>query len=278
MVSATYAVTKYDPTRTLLLRNNFARALANRYKSLTFLVHQAIVKNDAFGFNEGFQAVMDVTAPGHHAFDFPQSADSITAFMGWFDQQVAINLNGALITQYIEVFYQRGVARGRQELRNAGYRVPTVEETGGLLIVCEQPTHFERSGMVRAQASNELDGVLATLRQRISRQLLQGMFSATNAIELHKLLVPVFKGIAYRIEVMARTEAIRAHHLAIIQEYRNWNSTTVYVRTEQSTDNNKCGCEELQDKSFTLDEIENMIPMHPLCHCLAIPMDARLGR
>jgi SPP1 gp7 family putative phage head morphogenesis protein len=74
--------------------------------------------------------------------------------------------------------------------------------------------------------------------------------------------------------MLARTEVIRAFHLAAIQEYRNWGLADVYVQAEWQTaeDGRVCPkCAELQGKIFTLDEIEPLIPLHPYCRCIALP-------
>jgi SPP1 gp7 family putative phage head morphogenesis protein len=68
---------------------------------------------------------------------------------------------------------------------------------------------------------------------------------------------------------------IRAYHLAAIQEYRNWGAEGVYVMAEWVTagDDRVCEkCHELEGKRFTLDEIESMIPFHPRCRCIAMPV------
>jgi SPP1 gp7 family putative phage head morphogenesis protein len=74
--------------------------------------------------------------------------------------------------------------------------------------------------------------------------------------------------------MLARTEIIRAHHIATIQEYRNWGVEGITVKGEWKTagDDRVCSkCEQLEGKIFTLDEIEPMIPLHPLCRCIALP-------
>jgi SPP1 gp7 family putative phage head morphogenesis protein len=75
---------------------------------------------------------------------------------------------------------------------------------------------------------------------------------------------------------LARTELIRAHHLATIQEYRNWELLDIRVKAEWATarDDRVCPkCAALDGKVFTLDEIEPMIPLHPNCRCIALPWD-----
>jgi SPP1 gp7 family putative phage head morphogenesis protein len=77
-----------------------------------------------------------------------------------------------------------------------------------------------------------------------------------------------------RAEILARTETIRAHHLANIQEYRRWKIFDVKVLAEFLTagDARVCPqCATLHGSIWTLDEIETMIPVHPQCRCIAIP-------
>jgi hypothetical protein len=75
--------------------------------------------------------------------------------------------------------------------------------------------------------------------------------------------------------MIARTETIRAHHLANIQEYRNWAVAGVIVQAEWVTagDNRVClKCGEMAKAGpYTLDQIETMIPAHPMCRCIALP-------
>jgi len=84
-----------------------------------------------------------------------------------------------------------------------------------------------------------------------------------------------------RASMLARTEVIRAHHLATIQEYRNWGLEGIRVQAEWSTagDDRVCSrCMALEGRIFTLDEIEPMIPLHPGCRCISLPYIAELQK
>jgi hypothetical protein len=64
--------------------------------------------------------------------------------------------------------------------------------------------------------------------------------------------------------------------VATVQEYRNWEAAGVKVKAEWSTagDDRVCEeCEALEGKEFSLQEIEDMIPYHPNCRCIALPLD-----
>jgi very-short-patch-repair endonuclease len=71
-----------------------------------------------------------------------------------------------------------------------------------------------------------------------------------------------------RAEILARTEIIRAHHYANVNEYKTWGAFGVSVVAEFRTAGDDRVCEEcaaLEGKIFTLDEILPMIPIHPQC-------------
>ena len=77
---------------------------------------------------------------------------------------------------------------------------------------------------------------------------------------------------------MARTEIIRAHHLASISEYRKAEVYQVKVQGEFTTarDSRVCSiCAPLDynvtKKLWPLDEVEAAIPVHPGCRCAALP-------
>jgi SPP1 gp7 family putative phage head morphogenesis protein len=129
------------------------------------------------------------------------------------------------------------------------------------------------------------------MEQQISRVLSQGLIDGDNPILLARKLVAVIDGTGAgklgitdtlgrfipakrRAQLLARTEIVRAHHLATVQEYRNWAVQGVVVKAEWMTagDNRVCNqCADLQGSIFTLDEIQNMIPLHPQCRCVALP-------
>jgi len=67
---------------------------------------------------------------------------------------------------------------------------------------------------------------------------------------------------------------IRAHHVAMIQEYRRAEAEGVIVDVEWLTGGNPCPiCADLFAGSpYKLDVIEGMIPAHPNCVCATRPI------
>ena len=294
-------VNNYDPTRTTVLRNVFAREMRKRFRELTVVIRQAIIEEDCFGLNAGFY---QTASPGRQAFVFPRSADKVNAFMKWLNQQVergilevgefqqiGIGVEDAWTNKYIQDSYKRGVIRARYELQKAGFDVPTIAQTGGIEISMSTPFHIDRVGLLYSRTYSGLKGITTAMDTQISRILAQGMADGDGPRLLARKLIATINGTgmgdlaltdtlgrfipaARRAEMLARTEIIRAHHNATIQEYRNWGVEGVRVKAEFVTagDDRVCDrCNALEREVFTLDRIEGMIPLHPGCRCIALP-------
>lgn len=294
--------TRRDPTRTTTLRNQFAREMGKRFRELRGLIREAIVDRDCFGLqnNPTTQAL-----PQRRAFDFPRSQDKVSGFMEWLrrqedqgileirpGQQIGEAVDNAWTNQYIQSSYQKGVYRARQELVKAGYQVPGIEESGGIGQAFNQPFHMDRVGLMYTRTFSDLKGITDTMDNQISRVLSQAMAEGKHPNEMARLLNRTISGpvgdlgltdtlgrfipAERRARILARTETIRSHHMATIQEYKNWQVEGVQVQAEWSTagDDRVCTiCIALEGSVYDLKTVESMIPRHPQCRCIALPVD-----
>ena len=173
----------------------------------------------------------------------------------------------------------------------SGVNVPSVEDSGCILNIVSSPFHIERLGLIFTRFYSDLKGITDVMESQISRILAQGIADGDGPRLLARKLVSAINGTGVgdlgitdtlgrfipamrRAEILARTEMIRAHHLATIQEYRNWGLLNIRVKAEWKTagDDRVCSkCSSLEGQIFTLDEIEPMIPLHPQCRCIALP-------
>lgn len=300
---STLQVNQYDPTRTTTLRNAFARDMSRRFRELTQVIKIAVVDKDCFGLVP-IQS-NQLQEPGYQAFNFPRLQDKVEAFMVWLRQQeergllqtIEARRIGAAVEEawtniYILDSYKRGVQRARYEMRNAGYDVPTIEASGGIEVVMGNPFHIDRVGLVYTRAYEQLKGITAAMDTQISQILAQGMVDGDNPLRLARKLVATINGggaelgitdtlgryipAKRRAEMLARTEIIRAHHQANIQEYMNWQVLGIEVVAEWSTAGDERVCDQcagLHGNRYTLKEIEHMIPVHPNCRCIAVPVE-----
>lgn len=297
-------VRRYDPTFTTALRNAFARSMHRRFFELVKVIRKGVVDLDCFGLRRDPLSVLQMYPPEREAFAFVRSSRKIEEFMRWLRTQVE---NGVLTVQeydqigrgieeawtnlYISDSYKRGVIRARQEMRKAGLNVPSVDDSGGIDMILGMPIHIDRLGLLFTRVYSDLKGITDAMDAQIGRVLAQGIADGDGPRLLARKLISTINGTDMgdlgitdtlgrfipaqrRAEMLARTEIIRAHHQAMIQEYRNWELLEIYIQGEWKTagDDRVCEkCASLEGRVFTLDEIENMIPYHPNCRCIALP-------
>ena len=294
----------YDPTHTTSLRNQFAMDMKRRLAELRKVIKVTVVDNDAFGLNQKTIQIHQMSPAGVGAFNFSRSSDKVQAFMVWLQQQVdrgildirtfqqvGQSVDAAWTNKYIYDSYKRGVMRARFEMVRAGYDVPSMEQTGGINASMMLPFHVDRVGLLYTRTYNDLKGITETMDSLISRILAQGIADGDGPVLLAKKILEVIKSTGAgelgitdtigrfisattRAITLARTEIIRAHHVATIQEYRNWGVLGIKVLAEWQTagDHRVCKeCASQQGKIYTLDEIEPLIPFHPNCRCIALP-------
>jgi len=293
----------YAPTKTLTLRNAFVSDMNRRFKALTKVIKEAIVDQDCFGLSVSVYA--ELQPPYYQAFNFPRVQAKVEAFMAWLKIQeergiletfhslrTGVSIEEAWTNIYIADSYKRGVARARYEARRSNYEVPTIETSGGIDAIMSVPFHIDRVGLVFTRAFSELQGITALMDTKISQVLAQGLVDGDGAALIARKLLAVINGSGLgdlgitdsvgrfipalrRARTLARTEIIRAHHLANVQEYMNWGILGVQVMAEFSTagDDRVCTeCAGYHGNIYTLKEVEFMIPVHPNCRCIALPI------
>jgi SPP1 gp7 family putative phage head morphogenesis protein len=313
------SVNVFDPTWTLGLRNQFAREMAKRFARLRGVIRRAIVEEDAFGLMAGGDNLFflrnaipaeDLIPPGRRAFDFPTSSAKVEGFMEWLRQQsdkgilelrtipqIGAGIEAAWTNKFIENAFKRGINRARIQLRSAGYDVPSISESGGIDVVFNHPLHLDRAGLLYTRTFNDLKGITAAMDQQLSRLLAQGIADGLNPREIARQLTKTIKGpigglgitdtlgrfipAERRARLLARTEVIRAHAEAQLQEFKNWGVEGVTVKAEFRTagDDRVCAvCQSLEGKVYSLKEASGVIPVHPDCRCMFVPKDVTSER
>jgi len=295
---------KVDPTRTTALRDAYSMDMRRRFVAISRGIATAVYEKDCFGLNKNIQT-LQVTPPNYQAFANLSSSDKLEAFLAWLQLQVDKGL--LTIGQFLQIgssiekswtdeytldAYKRGVIRARAEMKKAGYDVPTIEETGGIMIVLGMPMHVEKLALLYTRTFNELKGVTDAMHQQISRILAQGLADGDSSLLLAKKLVATINGkgalelgitdslgrfisVQRRAEMIARTETIRSFTESSLQEYKNWGVEGLNVQAEWRTagDARVCPiCESMEGKVFTLENASGKIPAHPNCRCIFLPV------
>ena len=168
-----------------------------------------------------------------------------------------------------------------------GQGLPTSGSVVGRFL---QPIHADRAGLIYTRTYSELKGVTDAMENQMSQVLSQGIIDGKGPLQIARemnnrieqaggnLAIVDEAGTGLRAidraRMIARTEVIRAHHVANINTYREAGLEGVSVQAEWSTagDDRVCEkCAELQGLIYSLDMIEGMIPLHPQCRCVALP-------
>jgi len=297
-----------DPTRTLTLRNAFARALKKRFNELRGVIRRAIIIEDVFGLRNpelALVTIQQMQTPGRRAFAFGTDAQKVNQFMDWLDEQVKANVLevtrfdqlGTAIQQpwtnmYIQSAYQRGIRSARTSLVGTGYNVPGIEETGGIDAVFNMPFHADRVGLLFTRTFRDLKGITDAMDSQISRVLSQGMADGLGPRALAKNLTRTISGpvgdlgltdtlgrfipAERRAVILARTEIIRSHAEAQLQEFENWGVVGITPEVEFRTagDSRVCPlCAPIDGRTFTIEQARGVIPVHPQCRCSWLPVD-----
>jgi SPP1 gp7 family putative phage head morphogenesis protein len=277
--------------------------MRRKFRALEKVIREAVVTQDCFGLSD-LQTQAEPQSPAYRAFDFPRLQQKVDAFLNWLKIQenrgllelgyfhrLGESLEQAWTDIYILDSYKRGVHRARAEMRRVGYNVPSVEASGGIESILSAPFHIDAVGAVFTRAFEQLKGITSAMDMQISHVLAQGLVDGDHPTILARKLMATINGAGVgdlgitdtlgrfiparrRADMLARTEIIRAHHMANMQEYKNWRAMGATVIAEYSTaGGNVCEvCAAFEGKRYEIDEIENMIPQHPHCRCIAVPI------
>jgi hypothetical protein len=298
------ASSRVDPTRTTGLRNRWAAEMGRRFTALRRLVWKAIVDDDCFGLGPAYKLYRPAI---HVKFDFPRLEDKIPAFMQWLQQQqdegilelvtlprMGQSLGEPWTNLFVRDSYERGVIRAREQLMTAGYgapglgagELPLLELPGMASGILANPFHVDRLASVFLRSYDGLKGITAAMDMQVSHVLAQGLADGDNPITLAKKMNYVISGMGKdlgitdslgrfipaerRAKMLARTEVIRAHAQAQLQEFKVWGVAGVNVVAEWVTAGFNV-CPQCQDKSrqgpYTIEQAWNLIPFHPHCRC-----------
>lgn len=268
----------YDPTYTTTLRQRFERDVVSRFRRLKSEIIKAVAVDDAFNLQQS--GIIRV----HRAnFGFGTTAGKISEFMRWLTQQqekgileiqrgigVTSSSGRAWTDVYIQSAYQKGIASAGKELRGMGVEVSDRWVDAAF----NRPIHADRAGILFTRTFDDLEGITQAMDRQISRVLTQGIIEGRGPREIARQMADRVDKIGItRARVLARTEIIRAHHLATVNSYREAGVEGVEIEAEFSTADDElvCSeCEALEGKTFTLEEAEGLIPVHPNCRCTTI--------
>lgn len=277
-VLRTHAARK-DPTHTTAIRVAFEQDVNARFTKLRRQVRAAILSRDVLGLRT------NDTLPGHGAFDFPRDSSKVAAFSKWLSEESSRDVLGveygtsvasasasAWSNVYITSAYQRGLSQAASELRGAGVSVSPNWVSSAFL----RPMHAERVGLIYTRTYEDLTNVTTEMADQMRAVLALGIAEGRSPLDIADRLTDRIDAIGRsRARTVARTEVISAHAQASLAAYREAGVEGVGVRAEWQTagDDAVCPeCEDMEGQTFTIDEADGMIPLHPNCRCAYVPV------
>jgi len=288
-----------DPTHTLTIRNKFVSEFRRRLRTIRGFITKSLVDNDALGLintsgqgRESFRRFTGNMPAGRNQFVRPTQAGSIQAFREWFQEQldeqvlqVTRNpLTGTVeqirpqwTEKYIQQGYLSGVNQATESVRASGIITPSIAPTIdklNLVQIQANPVHASAMETLFQRTFSELTGMTDTMKQQVARNLADGLLAGDGPRAIARNMNKTMQTLGKRAEVIARTETIRAHANASLNQMSVLGVTEVNVVVEFSTagDNRVCPqCSYLEGRIFTIEKAQGIIPVHPQCRCTWIP-------
>ena len=287
-----------DPANILRLQLKYERALFKKLKDIEDVIKYAIVKNDVFGLEQQITA-MQLTPPPFRAFNFETDTRKVQAFIDWLNSLIAEdllrlgvmadigNVNEFWGNVYIFESYQRGVQNIRFDLKQQG-----VYDFKDIDAVMHTPVHLERVAQMFLRNYENLKGITADMSKQMATALSEGFINGLWPREIAKNMVELIEkgkmtdiaikdklgrtiSTKRRASLLARTECIAAHINGAVEEClrMGYEKGQIFAEYIAGYDDRVCDeCARLHMEVFTLEEIRNMIPMHPQCRCTFVPI------
>lgn len=274
-------VRKTDPTGTLGIRSNYVKDVRRRFRAF-----KAKLRGYILALPVGEKSSASHTFSVN--FDFTSNPEKLTAFLAWLKEAeedgILETVQGPALyglkleseqwaDKYILSSYKKGA-------RDAYIRAGMAAVTG---LTADQyiasaffsPIHADAVAMLYMRNFTELKGVTAAMDQKISRILAEGLSRGDSPRKIARELGPVVDWGKVRAERVARTECIRAHAEATLNSYASFGIEGVEVLAEILTagDDRVCEkCSSLEGQVYTIEEARGLIPQHPNCRCVYLPV------
>ena len=291
--------THYDPSKTAHISKAWLKDIDRRWYQLRKDVHKELLM---------IHAGPRTNASG--PYQFKTDPHKLEHFKDWLQKKVGskvLEVSSAepmsvykgqwWAGKYIQSAYKRGMLRSIEELRasksdkaskllpsNVSPASPEAGRHIGVSFLA--PIHADRVALLYGRAFEGMKGINDDVSNRLSGLLAEGMASGVNPVDTGRLIDKALDIGKARANTIARTETIRAHHIGSINTYRQAGVEGVRVLAELLTVAGEGGdfdamhvcedCAELQEQTMkepmSLDDIESLIPVHPNCRCVAIPV------
>jgi len=252
-----------DPTRTTTVSRRYAQALRGGYQRINAALREGVGERDSFG--------LTAVAPPP-PFDYPRDDQQVEAFRDWLDhaqEQEVLDVVGSRENRYVRQAYETGLRTTTADIRQAGLADPP----GGVATSLQLPVHQDTLQRLFTRNFSELQGLTDEVGREVARELTQALAEGTGPREAGRRLTGVIgsiedgtpHGAQARATTIARTETLRARHLAAQEQYQRFGVELVEPILAPTA------CPECvaiaADAPYRVDNISGVWPVHPSCRC-----------
>lgn len=269
--------TRFDPTRTTMLRRAFLVDMERRFGALQKAIINLVVTQDAFDINPDHRPTFNGLVTNKR-FQFETDAGKLTAFQDWLQGQFDAGIlatTGGLHDQpwtdkYIESAYRKGVVRAyadsnkRTALSGDFYNGTKAQFLHDAFDAPEKKTKIQLLG---TRSFEYLKGVTAAMSAQMNAVLADGISNRKGPVAIARDLVAKVDGMGInRARTIARTEVIHAHAEGQLDSFEALGVDELGILAEYSTagDSAVCPlCSPLEGIVITVKEARGLIPRHP---------------
>lgn len=267
---------RMDPSRTALIRRQYAADMQRRFDRLKQAVRQYLVKDNQLGLTSNATRFVFETDPA-----------KLKRFRWWLKRQVddgILQVNpvtgeplGAKpwMYKYIDSAYKKGLLRSYFDTHKVKLGQPQAYYSGTKQQFLEsafgQGERVSKLQLLYTRSYEDLKDVTSSMSSKMARELASGMAQGTHPVKIARTMAKTITGLTKkRAKVIALTETIHAHAEGQLDGFEDLGVEEVGADVEfhNSDDDAVCPiCKKLNGQVFTVKKARGVIPVHPRCRC-----------
>lgn len=269
-----------DPSGTLALQKRYESAFGGRWGKVRAAARRLVVQDDAFGITDQGRGVIT-----NAKYQFATVPDRVGAFQTWFAREVNLALFDGNLGRsrdeatdrffgntFANTAYRRGLINAAGQLQQAGATVGSDYVVNAM----SRGRHYDMLKRLHTRAYDDLRGISAEASKQIGNSIAQGLVEQWSTEKIAKAISDRIEKIGItRSRTIARTEILSGYNEAELNTYDDAALNNVMLEPELLTagDNRVCEeCEAAAQQKYTLASARGLLPLHPNCRCVWLPL------
>ncbi|WP_459191834.1 hypothetical protein [Halosimplex sp. J119] len=257
-----------SPTQTKTVEERYAQKIRGGFQRVNTVVREYVGDRDVLGLGDG--ELTAVEAPPD--FSFIRDDQKVSEFREWVDQaqeDEILDVVGEGENRYVRQAYETGVRATNADIRRSGVGAPATNTAVSLQL----PVHQDTLQRLYTRNFSELQGLTDEMGREVARELTESMAQGEGPRDAARRITDVLgtiedgtpHGAQARATTIARTETLRARHLAAQEQYQRFGVELV----EPLLAPDACPqCVAVAaDAPYGVSEISSIWPVHPNCRC-----------